>query len=94
MPCTTMDHTYPRPLNGGPVKPGTQCWCGKRIWGGPAAEVVKVPIIPRPSHPSQCIHTFDRDGDLGEECCIKCGIKRAEVAAEGQATQAGWRRGR
>lgn len=35
-----------------------------------------------------CAHTFDRDGDLGEECCIKCGIKRAEVAAEGQATQA------
>ena len=46
MPCTTVDHVYPRPLAGGPTPPGTQCWCGKRIWGGPVASV---PLIPRPS---------------------------------------------
>ena len=78
MPCTTMDHTYPRPLNGGPVRPGTQCWCGKRIWGGPAAleAVSKVPIIPRRS---TCSHTFDRDGDFGEECCTKCGLLKRDA---------------
>ena len=35
--------------------------------------------------PRECVHTFDRDGDLGEECCTKCGLlkrdaQRGEVA--------------
>lgn len=59
MPCTTVDHVYPGPIGGGPVRRGTQCWCGKRIWGGDAPvgrvdvpRVVpppQIPIIPRPS---------------------------------------------